>query len=395
MLNLYIYTVAKRGDSQFTPKAKSRPTKRARQQRQQHQSQSQQQSQNTPQPEDPDALPPTLQPEIQQQQQQKPQTRRFSGIPILVGPPTGIPNVTGAANRRPSVISPPASTRTRLESLTAPTIHPSSETEPSSAIAERRGVRIAEPIVVNKRPRLSSSAPEAAPETPPKIKTFGDYALLGTKEIDQLPISFFCQNTKHGRPTQEFIDRDNENIRRLLAPERSASKDEEPEEEEEKEESSAEILKKEEEGPPVNRMAAQVRIVDGKVVIDTESLVVSRRDMAGKSNEPLELVDESSRNRFINSQTYVRQRTSRKRWTKDETELFYQALHTYGSDFEMIASVTPGRNRYDIKNKFKMEEKKNGTRVTYALLVRRSRPPSMCSTPAPDPDPDSATVEDE
>ncbi|KAJ2645285.1 hypothetical protein GGH99_008320, partial [Coemansia sp. RSA 1285] len=72
-------------------------------------------------------------------------------------------------------------------------------------------------------------------------------------------------------------------------------------------------------------------------------------------------------------------RASRKRWTASETDAFYEALRKYGSDFEMISAVMAGRNRYDIRNKFKTEEKKNAGRVTSTLLAQRSPPPTPLS----------------
>ncbi|KAJ2527170.1 hypothetical protein EV175_007571, partial [Coemansia sp. RSA 1933] len=91
------------------------------------------------------------------------------------------------------------------------------------------------------------------------------------------------------------------------------------------------------------------------------------------------LVDESARPRYVNSLTYVQKRGSRRRWSKDETEAFFEALRKYGSDFEMISAALPGRNRYDIRNKFKAEDKANSKRVTDTLLARRSPPPTPLS----------------
>ncbi|KAI9506321.1 hypothetical protein BX070DRAFT_187545 [Coemansia spiralis] len=109
--------------------------------------------------------------------------------------------------------------------------------------------------------------------------------------------------------------------------------------------------------------------------------------MAGTNNEQLELVDESARPRFVNSLTYVQKRASRKRWTREETDAFYVALRKYGSDFEMVSAVMPGRNRYDIRNKFKMEERKNARRVTETLLGQRTPPvPTTPSAEAAEPE---------
>ncbi|KAI7834499.1 hypothetical protein BX661DRAFT_174956 [Kickxella alabastrina] len=215
------------------------------------------------------------------------------------------------------------------------------------------------------------------------MRSAADYSTLSTEEISNLPIAYFCRDTRHGQPTTEFIERENDVIRKLNAPpETQASSEETP--------AQAGVVK----APPVpskvdsqpqtvNRMAAQVRIVDGQVVIDTDSLVVNRSDMAGGTGEPLDVVDESARTQFTNSLTYVVQRTSRKRWKPEETEMFYQKLRIYGTDFQMLAAELPGRNRYDVRNKFKVEERKNGLRITETLLRRDPQPPKSPQRPIP------------
>jgi len=43
----------------------------------------------------------------------------------------------------------------------------------------------------------------------------------------------------------------------------------------------------------------------------------------------------------------------------DETRKFYKALEVFGTDFSMIANLFPDRNRIQIKNKFRKEEKES------------------------------------
>ncbi|KAJ1882620.1 hypothetical protein LPJ57_000787 [Coemansia sp. RSA 486] len=264
----------------------------------------------------------------------------------------------------------------RLASLSSP-ISPQSTSANRAKRAPRS--RVTSPL---KRPRTASKTPEPRPIL--QLKTEDDYSCLAAEEISNLPMAYFCRDTRHGRPTAEFIEKENEFIRKInahtegknpdLVKEATPAPEPEP------------VKKTEPTAQPVNRMAAQVRIVDGKVVVDAESLMINRSDMAGTSDEPLELIDESTRQRFTNSLTYVPKRTSRKRWKTEETELFYDALRKYGTDFQTIASVLPGRNRYDIRNKFKAEEKNHASRITVTLLRR--------DCPVPSPRPDSALPED-
>ncbi|KAJ1722627.1 hypothetical protein LPJ53_002969 [Coemansia erecta] len=330
-------------------------------------------------------------------------------------PSRPVPPRLNLHGRRPSVIitpgsvAPAALSTQRLASLSSP-ISPR-----SIALSARQPSRsrVTSP---NKRPRMASKTPEPRPML--QFKTPDDYACLSAEEINNLPMAYFCRDTRHGRPTAEFIERENEVIRKINSHSGSNSGDSNSEATPAPAPAPASVpvpapilspvaSKAETPQTPVNRMAAQVRIVDGKVVIDTDSLVINRRDMTAVDTEPLEVVDESTKQRFTNSLTYVTKRTSRKRWKPEETELFYQALRKHGSDFQMIAEELPNRNRYDVRNKFKYEERACGSRITATLLCRdrpvfspiSAQPPSagdgppgflesysMAATPNPDAD---------
>ncbi|KAJ2304506.1 hypothetical protein IWW54_005378, partial [Coemansia sp. RSA 2705] len=281
--------------------------------------------------------------------------------------PIGTPIIVGSSN-----VPPPRLASLRSPSTGGPTSPSSLRSPPPlrSSSSARSQRSLTSPA---KRRRTATASPEPVPL--PRLKNIADYTVMDTEEISKLPIAYFCRDTRHGVPTQAFIDRENEALRQLHEAKQRNSEDED------EETAAPPVAKKakeaseapsEPETPRANKLAAQVRIVDGQVVIDTDSLVVNRSDMAEGMDEPLELVDESARPRFINSMTYVKRRTTRRAWSPEETNEFYLMLRKFGSDFEMIAAAMPDRNRYDIRNKFKKEERKNPLRVTDALLVRNS-----------------------
>ncbi|KAJ2859086.1 hypothetical protein GGI22_003099 [Coemansia erecta] len=297
---------------------------------------------------------------------------------------------------RPSSTPHAAAMLPRLASLSTPISIPgvAPDTLEASGDADNgrpSGLRMPNPLKRRRTRDSSASSSRSTPDPMPqmRLKNIEDYPLLGTDEISRLPISYFCRDNRHGRPTREFVERENTSIRKMYEP---LTKNSSADDDQGTRVAAAEkSLGKSRDHPnedadssaqpaaSSNRMAAQVRIVDGKVVLDSASLVISRSDMAGAGDEPLEIVDESARPRFVNSLTYVQKRASRKRWTNEETEEFYVALRRYGSDFEMMAAAMPGRNRYDIRNKFKVEERKNARRVTDTLLAQRSPPPTPLS----------------
>ncbi|XP_021725680.1 uncharacterized protein LOC110692912 [Chenopodium quinoa] len=72
---------------------------------------------------------------------------------------------------------------------------------------------------------------------------------------------------------------------------------------------------------------------------------------------------------YFNYQSFMTKET-RARWTKQDTELFYQSLSQFGSDLSMIQQLFPGRTRHQIKLKYKKEERQNPMRVNDALTCR-------------------------
>ncbi|KAM5548779.1 hypothetical protein ABKV19_000272 [Rosa sericea] len=60
------------------------------------------------------------------------------------------------------------------------------------------------------------------------------------------------------------------------------------------------------------------------------------------------------------------------KWFEQDTELFYEGIEQFGSDFGMIAQLFPGRTRNQIKLKFKKEDRQNPIRMNEAFR-RHSR----------------------
>ncbi|EMD67588.1 hypothetical protein COCSADRAFT_62966, partial [Bipolaris sorokiniana ND90Pr] len=59
-----------------------------------------------------------------------------------------------------------------------------------------------------------------------------------------------------------------------------------------------------------------------------------------------------------------------RRWNSELTELFYQGLRSFGTDFQMISQMFPGFTRRSIKTKFTREERENPQGVKEALQGR-------------------------
>ncbi|KAK4509233.1 mannosyltransferase [Mucor velutinosus] len=117
--------------------------------------------------------------------------------------------------------------------------------------------------------------------------------------------------------------------------------------------------------------ALQVRLVNGEIVLDTDSLVVERTEgQVNYGDDPMEVVEENSMTRKVNSMTYGKRKQSN-RWDEFETALFYDCLSQFGTDFEMIANMMPGRTRNQIRMKFNREERLCPEKVTEYMISKR------------------------
>ncbi|GKD45279.1 homeodomain-like protein, partial [Tanacetum coccineum] len=78
--------------------------------------------------------------------------------------------------------------------------------------------------------------------------------------------------------------------------------------------------------------------------------------------------------------THLKKRRAMK-WTKQDTELFYEAIQQFGTDLSMIKECCfPGRTREQIKSKYKKEERKQPLRLNDALTTRAGDFPSSRSS---------------
>ena len=107
---------------------------------------------------------------------------------------------------------------------------------------------------------------------------------------------------------------------------------------------------------------------NGKLVVDQHSLTVAT------GPEALPTVHESDMTvdglRHVSSSSYSN-RAAADRWSPADTDRFFEALKTWGTDFAMVARVFPNRSRRQIKNKFKREERVNAARVDAILTSPR------------------------
>ena len=119
----------------------------------------------------------------------------------------------------------------------------------------------------------------------------------------------------------------------------------------------------------VAQIVPRTYIVDGQIRIDEDSLQIDRHAAAAveRAHNQLEAVDETNLTRKVNSATWLK-RDKSGGWNALLTERFYDGLRMFGTDFEMISKMFPGRTRHKIKLKFVKEEKVNCDKIKSTLL---------------------------
>ncbi|KAK3934929.1 hypothetical protein QBC46DRAFT_398660 [Diplogelasinospora grovesii] len=115
----------------------------------------------------------------------------------------------------------------------------------------------------------------------------------------------------------------------------------------------------------------QYQIIDGQIVIDSRSLQVDRHARALEEAGDMEVEEENEFTHYVTSATYLRRNLKPQQWTADETEKFYSALAMFGTDFETITRLFPGKQRKHVKLKFNREERLQPQRIADVLVGRK------------------------
>lgn len=113
-------------------------------------------------------------------------------------------------------------------------------------------------------------------------------------------------------------------------------------------------------------------IIDGQIVINQSSLVINQHAADGTE---LETVEEDEFTHLTTSASYMRpsRAMGSNHWTDEETERFYHYLKMFGTDFETISHVFPGKNRRQVKLKFNREERMRPNRINAAIMARTQK----------------------
>ncbi|OAE21147.1 hypothetical protein AXG93_872s1160 [Marchantia polymorpha subsp. ruderalis] len=128
-----------------------------------------------------------------------------------------------------------------------------------------------------------------------------------------------------------------------------------------------EVVREAEPQRDVLSLAPQVQVINGRIVVNEQSLTVGAYATSAQDTDKYTRVEENASR--LNYHTYSN-RTVTERWKAEETDIFYRAIRQFGTDFDLIKNLFPNRTRRQIKAKYKKEENSNPRRVSDALTYR-------------------------
>lgn len=127
-------------------------------------------------------------------------------------------------------------------------------------------------------------------------------------------------------------------------------------------------------------MGPRLREVNGRIEMVHDSGTINREADADIEIANYEIVETQDITARITSRSFMKNNKrfpndfilpgQGKRWNAESTELFYQGLKSFGTDFQMISHMFPGSTRRSIKLKFTREEREYPERVRDALQGR-------------------------
>ncbi|KAJ4347400.1 hypothetical protein N0V95_005497 [Ascochyta clinopodiicola] len=110
-------------------------------------------------------------------------------------------------------------------------------------------------------------------------------------------------------------------------------------------------------------------VVDGRIELIQDSGTIDRERDADREIDAMLITEEDDLTTRITNRSFMKNNKrfpnefvlpgQGKRWNHQSTDLFYQGLRSFGTDFQMIAHMFPGMTRRSIKTKFTREEREN------------------------------------
>merc|ERR1712137_759579 len=134
----------------------------------------------------------------------------------------------------------------------------------------------------------------------------------------------------------------------------------------------------EEEEEEEDMPAPQVRLgPDGQIIIDDRSLVIETTETKKYKKEMSNATVIVENGAGLVNYGSWRKRKRSSRWSLRETARYYRALSMLGTDFSLMENLFPNRSRFELKRKFKVEEKINQDLIDRTIASQKPFDPTV------------------
>ena len=124
----------------------------------------------------------------------------------------------------------------------------------------------------------------------------------------------------------------------------------------------------------IKKLKSKIVMVNGKMVMEKPDVgLINKKynEEHYKNISPIETIFVSNEEKVVNSLSFIDMKPTKK-WSEEETNLFYKAIELFGLDFSLFEIVIKQRTREEIKRKYLKEKKDNYEAIEKALNARKN-----------------------
>ena len=123
----------------------------------------------------------------------------------------------------------------------------------------------------------------------------------------------------------------------------------------------------------MKKLKSKITIVDGHFILEKPDVgLINKKD---KEEYNVNSYGEETNSRInekkINSLSFLNIEHTKK-WSQEETNLFYKALELFGLDFSFLEIILKPRKRIEIKRKYLKEKRDNPKEIEKAIYARKN-----------------------
>jgi len=125
----------------------------------------------------------------------------------------------------------------------------------------------------------------------------------------------------------------------------------------------------------IKMVKSKIVMVNGKMTIEKPDVGLITKKYNEETNKylsPKETIFVSKDEEVVNSLSFIKMEHTKK-WTEEETKLFYKALELFGLDFSFLTIVLGPRKREEIKRKYLKEKKENPKEIERVIYSRKNK----------------------